>query len=195
MSPSFIDSLAGFGLISAAAGLVAKATIVLVLAWLIAALLPRSSAAVRHRLWSLALCGIVLLPFLCWSLPGWRLPILPVTVENAGAIVPADERVRTPEGGPSLDGASRNGTHRPTTGLAAGTVPNLNPCESQVRPNRSPARSRPYGASVSSGRFAGRRGDREERMVPWDFAASQTGSGWRPSVESRGDSGSVGRSN
>ena len=53
MSPSFIDSLAGLGLVSAAMDLVAKATIVLVLAWLIAALLHRSSAAVRHRLWSL----------------------------------------------------------------------------------------------------------------------------------------------
>ena len=172
MSPSFIDSLAGLGLVSAAMDLVAKATIVLVLAWLVAALLPRSSAAVRHRLWSLALCGIVILPFLCWSLPGWRLPILPVAVESAGGIVPADERVRTPEGGPSLDSASRNGTHRLTTwpGRRHGAKPSI-PARAESGPIDLRLDRGRLGPRFPRGRFAGRRGDREERMVPWDFAA------------------------
>src|SRR4051794_25948606 len=102
MSPSFIDSLARVGVASLAEDAVAMATALLAVAWLIAALLPRSSAAVRHRLWSLALCGIVLMPILCWSLPRWRLPILPATVGHADGSKPADGKARLFEGTPSL---------------------------------------------------------------------------------------------
>ena len=66
-----------------------------------------------------------------------------MTVESAGGIVPADERVSTPEGGPSLDSASRNGTHRLTTGLAAGTVPNLQSL-------REPSQARSISGSIAA---------------------------------------------
>lgn len=56
---------------------VAKATILLCLTTALAVVLHRSAAAVRHRLWTLALGGLLVVPLLSWSLPGWRLPILP----------------------------------------------------------------------------------------------------------------------
>ena len=75
-----IDSLATGGPAIVVADAVAKATILLCLTTAVAAVLRRSAAAVRHRLWGLTLCGLIVLPFLSWSLPGWRLPILPSTM-------------------------------------------------------------------------------------------------------------------
>ena len=63
----------------------AKATILLCLAMIAAAVLRRSSAAVQHRLWALTLCGILVLPALSWMLPGWRLPVLPAMTGAAGS--------------------------------------------------------------------------------------------------------------
>ena len=57
-----------------------KATIVLCITTAAAAVLRRSAAAVRHRLWGLSLSGLIVLPLLSWLVPGWRLPILPSTV-------------------------------------------------------------------------------------------------------------------
>src|SRR3954469_22923597 len=102
MSPPLIDPLARFSFVFAADA-AAKATIILVLAWAIAALWPRSSAAVRHRLWSLALCGIVISPVVSWSLPAWRFAILPATDEHAGGSMSGDGGTRISEEGPSLD--------------------------------------------------------------------------------------------
>ena len=80
-----IDSLAIGGPALFVADAVAKATVLLCLAMIAAAVLRRSSAAVRHRLWALTLCGLLVLPALSWSLPGWRLPILPATTGVAGS--------------------------------------------------------------------------------------------------------------
>jgi hypothetical protein len=81
----FIDSLATGGPALVLADAVAKATIFLCVTTAFAALLRRSAAAVRHRLWSLTLCGLIVLPFLSWWLPGWRLPILPRTAGLRGS--------------------------------------------------------------------------------------------------------------
>jgi beta-lactamase regulating signal transducer with metallopeptidase domain/Tol biopolymer transport system component len=54
-----------------------KATVLLVAAFLVTALLRRASAAVRHRVWCLAFAGLLLLPTLSSVLPGWPLSILP----------------------------------------------------------------------------------------------------------------------
>jgi hypothetical protein len=56
---------------------VAKATLLLAAATLATALLRRSSAAVRHRVWCLTFAALVLLPGLSASLPEWRLAVLP----------------------------------------------------------------------------------------------------------------------
>src|SRR5579863_7838392 len=61
----------------------AKGTVLLAAACLATLVLRRSSAAVRHRVWGLAMGGLVLLPALSWLLPAWRLPILPARTERA----------------------------------------------------------------------------------------------------------------
>ncbi len=65
-----IDSLATGGPALVVADAVAKATILLCLTTAIAVALRRSAAAVRHRLWGLALSGLIVLPLLSWSVPG-----------------------------------------------------------------------------------------------------------------------------
>ncbi|HEX5443656.1 MAG TPA: M56 family metallopeptidase, partial [Pirellulales bacterium] len=57
-----------------------KATVLLLLAMLAAAMLRRSSAAVRHRVWCLTFVGLLLLPALSAGLPEWRLAVLPKVV-------------------------------------------------------------------------------------------------------------------
>ncbi len=60
-----------------------KGTVLVLLAMLVLRLLPRSSAALRHWVWCLAFCGLILLPALCYVLPAWALPILPAwTADN-----------------------------------------------------------------------------------------------------------------
>ncbi len=86
-----VDSFIRGGPAFIVADAVAKATILLCLTTAVAAILRRSAAAVRHRLWSLTLCGLILLPPLSWVLPGWRLPILPATVGLPGSRTSRDE--------------------------------------------------------------------------------------------------------
>ena len=93
---------------------VAKATVLLCLAMIAAAVLRRSSAAVRHRLWALTLCGLLVLPALSWVLPGWRLPILPATIGPAGSWAARPESGRADTIGPTHALAS------PQPGLDAG---------------------------------------------------------------------------
>jgi beta-lactamase regulating signal transducer with metallopeptidase domain len=52
-----------------------KATVILLLAAIVSALLWRSSAAVRHLVWTVAVAGILALPLLSAVLPAWELPI------------------------------------------------------------------------------------------------------------------------
>lgn len=58
--------------------LILKATVLLFVAWGSNALLGRASAALRHRIWGLAMIGLVLLPASSWMLPEWGLPVLPI---------------------------------------------------------------------------------------------------------------------
>lgn len=54
-----------------------KATVLLALAAALATLPRRAPAAVRHRIWFLALVGALVLPMLSAVLPQWRLHVLP----------------------------------------------------------------------------------------------------------------------
>ena len=63
---------------------IARATALLCLAAAIAMTSRRWSAAVRHRLWCLALCGLLVVPILSLTLPGWRLRVLPATLGLPG---------------------------------------------------------------------------------------------------------------
>ncbi|HUY32355.1 MAG TPA: M56 family metallopeptidase [Pirellulales bacterium] len=55
----------------------AKATVLLLVAIAATALLRRSSAALRHRIWCMTFAALVLLPGLSAALPEWQLAILP----------------------------------------------------------------------------------------------------------------------
>ena len=59
-----------------------KATVVLLIAGALAAMLGRASAAIRHRIWCLACCGLLVLPVLTLTLPSLRIPILPETARS-----------------------------------------------------------------------------------------------------------------
>ncbi|HEX7449542.1 MAG TPA: M56 family metallopeptidase [Pirellulales bacterium] len=60
-----------------AVDVIVKATVLLLLSMLAAAIWRRSSAAVRHRVWCLAFAALLLLPALSAGLPEWRLEVLP----------------------------------------------------------------------------------------------------------------------
>ncbi len=55
----------------------AKGTVLLLVAWLAVGLARRSSAALRHSIWCMAMVGLLLSPVAAWLLPTWQIPILP----------------------------------------------------------------------------------------------------------------------
>jgi beta-lactamase regulating signal transducer with metallopeptidase domain len=67
----------------------AKATLVLLAAAAAAGVvaLRGGSAAARHLVWTLGVCGVLALPLLSATLPGWRTPLL--TIPTARAAAPA----------------------------------------------------------------------------------------------------------
>jgi HEAT repeat protein/beta-lactamase regulating signal transducer with metallopeptidase domain len=54
-----------------------KSAVVLVAAFAASMLLRRSSASVRHQIWSMALASILVLPLLAAAIPAWQLPLSP----------------------------------------------------------------------------------------------------------------------
>ena len=76
MARSLVETIVHDGRVLLLADAAAKATILLVLAWLAARRWRRGSAAARHQVWALALCGLIALPVVSWLVPGWRLPVL-----------------------------------------------------------------------------------------------------------------------
>ncbi|HYW11808.1 MAG TPA: M56 family metallopeptidase, partial [Longimicrobium sp.] len=69
--------------------LVARGSVLLVLAALAALALRRASAATRHMAWALALCGMLALPALSLAAPRWELPWLHVVPLDAPALLAA----------------------------------------------------------------------------------------------------------
>jgi beta-lactamase regulating signal transducer with metallopeptidase domain len=70
------------------AQLAAKATLVLVVTAIAAALLWRASAAVRHMVWCAGVAGVLALPLFAALLPAWELRVLPASTD-APAFAPA----------------------------------------------------------------------------------------------------------
>ena len=83
-----------------------KSLVLLALAGVAAGALRRASAAARHLVWRLALVGLLLLPVLSLTLPGWQAPLWPrvlsappsVPIEVTPSLSPRP--VPTAEGGP-----------------------------------------------------------------------------------------------
>ena len=65
-----------------------KATLILIMASVLALLLRRSAAATRHLVWATALAGVLLLPALDVGLPGWY-----VSLPGAGIVHALGERL------------------------------------------------------------------------------------------------------
>ena len=102
----------------AIADAVVKATLLLAAAAAASAALKHSSAALRHLIWTLALCGALALPALSASLPRWQLPLLRIAgseapLPPAAEPAPASPRLRGP--GTAID--------RPARTAGAGTTP------------------------------------------------------------------------
>ena len=115
-----IDSLASGVPVFLVMDAVVKATILLCLTTAVVGFLRRSSAAVRHRLWSLALCGLIVVPFLSWVLPGWRLPILPSTIGVPGSRAPSNGGTAELGSDPTMNGGSPDGIPRAQLNVARG---------------------------------------------------------------------------
>ena len=60
-----------------------RVTVLLLLAALAVAALRRSSAALRHLVWTLSLAGTLLIPAFFWAFPAWRWAILPGPEQSA----------------------------------------------------------------------------------------------------------------
>ena len=95
MTLSFFDfqSLVADSPIPWPADLVLRATVILALAGLLAAVLRRAPAAARHALWAAALLGILLIP-LVLLFPGWH--VIPVPAKPAPVLVAAPAVVPEP---------------------------------------------------------------------------------------------------
>ena len=99
-----LPAVAGAPWLAPALWLVARGTVLLVLAALAALALRRASAAARHLAWALALGGMLALPALTLAAPRWELPwVRLVAVDDAAAF-----------GGP--------GTPAQGTGVPLGTI-------------------------------------------------------------------------
>jgi hypothetical protein len=82
----------------------AKGTVLLMLAFFVTWLLRRSSAAMRHAVWSLTMLSLVLLPVAWWALPSLTIPILP---RAESPVSSARKRHRyESEGDSALDGGN-----------------------------------------------------------------------------------------
>jgi hypothetical protein len=84
---------------SAIVAILVKATVVLLVAFALTALLRGASAAARHAVWSAALVGVIAVPALTMVLP-WRMDVLPSgwgsSRTGSAAIAAAGELADTP---------------------------------------------------------------------------------------------------
>lgn len=107
----------------AVADAVAKATVVLVAATFVSFALRRSSAALRHLVWTLALCSAIALPIFSIALPKWQLPILRLEAHPPALAAPAapldDDRAASTRMAPSRTGGMKNDAVAATTATIA----------------------------------------------------------------------------
>ena len=124
---------------SAIVAIIVKATLVLLAAFGLTALLRGASAAARHAVWSAALVGVIAVPALTLVLP-WRMDVLPSgwgAPQSGAAAISTDELADTPmptptpttwstdvvadDGGPSGPAAASSSEGSITSAPGAGT--------------------------------------------------------------------------
>ena len=71
-----------------------RVTVLLSAAVLVAISLQRSSAALRHLIWSLSLVGVLLIPLCYWAFPGWQWAVLPQPQQAAPTTTPVVQDAR-----------------------------------------------------------------------------------------------------
>jgi HEAT repeat protein/beta-lactamase regulating signal transducer with metallopeptidase domain len=99
-------------------GSIVKATLLLLAAFGITALMRGTSAAARHAVWSAALVGVIVVPLVSIALP-WRMGVLPSGWgDSVGSLIAGSE-------GPAFEDLSRTPTPTPTpiSELASATDP------------------------------------------------------------------------
>ena len=82
----------------------AKGTALLLLAAVAVWLCRRSSAALRHLIWCMAMGGLLLLPIASLALPAWQIPIL--HSKSTAAPAPVAESIRLPASSPVVETAT-----------------------------------------------------------------------------------------
>lgn len=102
--------------------LLLQTTLVLGAAGLLALSLRRASAALRHLVWSLALVGVLALPFLAEVVP-WHLPALPTFEEALPAAPVAGPEEGAPEPAASFAPEARSAPAGPVARAAGGEAP------------------------------------------------------------------------
>jgi beta-lactamase regulating signal transducer with metallopeptidase domain len=85
-------------------------TVLVCVAVIVATLLGRAGAAVRHRVWGMTLAALLIVPLLSLVVPEWRVPIVPATViEVAGsAMWPEGEQVQASSGPAEISPSESN---------------------------------------------------------------------------------------
>jgi beta-lactamase regulating signal transducer with metallopeptidase domain len=84
-----MDRLLEVGFVDGLAGAVVRATILLIIAWVVTLGLRRSSAAIRHCVWALALLGLIALPIVMGIAPQWRIPVLTASAPQPNLAPPS----------------------------------------------------------------------------------------------------------
>ncbi len=69
-------------------GILLRVTLLLSAALLVALVLRRASAALRHLVWTLSLVGTLLVPLCSWVLPAWQWAVLPQRQPSPPSVAP-----------------------------------------------------------------------------------------------------------
>ncbi len=75
----------------------ARGTVLLMTAFMVTSMNHRWSAAIKHRIWSLTMFSLLLLPAVAWLLPSWQLPIWPANPQTSRAQILPEVRQNEPE--------------------------------------------------------------------------------------------------
>ena len=95
-------------------GIVLRVTVLLSAAMLVALALRRSSAALRHLVWTLSLVGALLVPLCSWVLPAWQWAVLPQRQPSPPSIAPVTQDAPPSPGvAPRTEDAPLRSAHSP----------------------------------------------------------------------------------